>query len=190
MLHKSSLSRISLGRMLLLAFLVIAGLPTATGILGWVELQKVARNQTKAINETIPAISEVRGFTEESSRIVAVAPELAAVTTEGARRERAAYLYAQVDALSERVSRYERTGNVAPLVGEGGTRRLVAGELLGRRRRADQDRAEAVLADAPGEAEEGEHEDRRQHHQLEVEDQHAGACRERQLQHQLAGLLA
>src|SRR3990167_1756560 len=109
MLHKSSLSRISLGRMLLLAFLVIAGLPTATGILGWVELQKVARNQTKAINETIPAISEVRGFTEESSRIVAVAPELAAVTTEGARRERAAYLYAQVDALSERVSRYERT---------------------------------------------------------------------------------
>jgi two-component system sensor histidine kinase TorS len=114
MLHKSSLSRISLGRMLLLAFLVIAGLPTATGILGWVELQKVARNQTKAINETIPAISEVRGFTEESSRIVAVAPELAAVTTEDARRERAAYLYAQVDALSERVSRYQSTGNVAP----------------------------------------------------------------------------
>ncbi len=114
MQHKSSLSRISLGRMLLLAFLVIAGLPTATGILGWVELQKVAQNQTKAINETIPAISEVRGFTEESSRIVAVAPELAAVTTEGARRERATYLYAQVDALAKRVSRYESTGNVAP----------------------------------------------------------------------------
>lgn len=113
MQHKSSLSRISLGRMLLLAFLVIAGLPAVTGILGWAELQKVARNQTKAINETIPAISEVRGFTEESSRIVAVAPELAAVTTDGARRERATYLFAQVDALSERVSRYERTGNVA-----------------------------------------------------------------------------
>ena len=114
MLHKSSLSRISLGRMLLLAFLVIAGLPAVTGLLGWIELQKVAANQTKAINETIPAISEVRGFTEESSRIVAVAPELAAVTTEAARRERAAYLFAQVDALTARVSRYESTGNAAP----------------------------------------------------------------------------
>lgn len=110
--HKSSLSRISLGRMLLLAFLVIAGLPSATGVLGWIELQKVARNQTKAINETIPAISEVRGFTEESSRIVAVAPELAAVTTEAARRERATYLFAQVDALSDRVGEYEQTSNV------------------------------------------------------------------------------
>jgi two-component system sensor histidine kinase TorS len=100
--------------MLLLAFLVIAGLPAVTGVLGWVELQKVARNQTKAISETIPAISEVRGFTEESSRIVAVAPELAAVTTEAARRERAAFLFAQVNALSDRLIRYEDTGNVAP----------------------------------------------------------------------------
>ena len=114
MLQKSSLSRISLGRMLLLAFLVIAGLPAMTGVLGWVELQKVARNQSKVTNETIPAISEVRGFTEESSRIVAVAPELAAVTIEAARRERAAFLFAQVNALSNRVSRYESTGNVAP----------------------------------------------------------------------------
>ena len=111
---KSSPSRVSLGRMLLMAFLVIAGLPTVTGILGWIELQKVARNQTNVIKETIPAISEVRGFTEESSRIVAVAPELAAVTTEGARRERAAYLFAQVDALTGRVARYESTGNSAP----------------------------------------------------------------------------
>lgn len=114
MSHKSSLSRISLGRMLLLAFLVIAGLPAIMGILGWVELQKVGRNQTKVTTETIPAISEVRGFTEESSRIVAVAPELAAVTIEAARRERAAFLFAQVNALSSRVARYESTGNIAP----------------------------------------------------------------------------
>ena len=100
--------------MLLLAFLVIAGLPAITGIFGWVELQKVARNQTKVTTETIPAITEVRGFTEESSRIVAVAPELAAVTIEAARRERAAFLFAQVNALSNRVRRYESTGNVAP----------------------------------------------------------------------------
>ncbi|MBT9245941.1 response regulator (plasmid) [Gemmobacter fulvus] len=114
MLHESSLSRTSLGRMLLMAFLVIAGLPTLTGLLGWIELQKVARNQSNVIQSAIPAISEVRGFTEESSRVVAVAPELAAVTTESARRERAAYLFAQVDALTGRVARYEGTGNVAP----------------------------------------------------------------------------
>ena len=88
-----------------MAFVVIAGLPTVTGVMGWFELQKVARNQATVVTEAIPAISEVRGFTEESSRIVAVAPELAAVTTEAARRERAAYLFAQVDALTARVAR-------------------------------------------------------------------------------------
>lgn len=112
--RKSSLSRASLGRMLLMAFLVIAGLPAATGVLGWFELQEVARNQTTVVTRAIPAISEVRGFTEESSRIVAVAPELAAVTTEAARRERSSYLFAQVDALTRRVVRHAETDNPAP----------------------------------------------------------------------------
>ena len=112
--HKSSLPRASLGRMLLTAFLVIAGLPAVTGMLGWFELQKVARNQTTVVIDAIPAISEVRGFIEESSRIVAVAPELAAVTTDAARRERAEYLFAQVDALTSRVARSADTGNRAP----------------------------------------------------------------------------
>ena len=111
---KSSLSRASLGRMLFVAFLVIAGLPAVTGILGWFELQNVARNQATVVTEAIPAIAEVRGFTEESSRIVAVAPELAAVTTEDARRGRAAYLFTQVDALTRRVQRYQATGNSVP----------------------------------------------------------------------------
>jgi two-component system, OmpR family, sensor histidine kinase TorS len=113
MLHKSSLSRASLGRMLLMTFVVTAGLPAITGFLGWFELQKVARNQAKVVNESIPAISQVRGFAEESSRIVAVAPELAAVTDKAARRERADYLFAQVDALRRRVARYEDADNPA-----------------------------------------------------------------------------
>lgn len=112
--RKSSISRTSIGQMLLMAFLAIAGLPTITGILGWFELREVARNQAMVVTNAIPAISEVRGFAQESSRIVAVAPELAAVTTETARRERAAYLFAQVDALTDRVARYETTGNLAP----------------------------------------------------------------------------
>lgn len=112
--RKSSLSRASLGRMLLMAFLVIAGLPALTGVLGWFELQTVARNQATVVTEAIPAISEVRGFTQESSRIVAVAPELAAVTSDAARRERAAFLNAQVDALAARLERYEAIGNLAP----------------------------------------------------------------------------
>ena len=99
MFGKSRMGRSSVGRMLLMAFLVIAGLPAATGLLGWVELQKVARNQSNVIHETIPAIAEVRGFTEAISRVVSVAPELAAVTSEAGRQERTAYLLAQVDAL-------------------------------------------------------------------------------------------
>ena len=47
------------------AVLLIAGLPAATGILGWFELQDVARNQTRVLTEAIPAISEVRGVAEE-----------------------------------------------------------------------------------------------------------------------------
>ena len=97
-----------------MAFLVIAGLPTLTGLLGGIELQKVARNQGNLVRDTIPSIAEVRGFTEEISRIVVVAPELAAVTTEAARRQRAVYLFAQSDALRQRVARYEARGDVAP----------------------------------------------------------------------------
>ncbi|EYD78119.1 Signal transduction histidine kinase [Rubellimicrobium mesophilum DSM 19309] len=108
------LSKSSLGGRLLAAFLVIAGSPAAMGVLGWVELRDVAQNQERAVTETIPAISEVRGVTEETSRLVAVAPELAAVTTEPSRAERAAFLFRQVDALRDRLARYEGADSDAP----------------------------------------------------------------------------
>ncbi len=95
----------SLGRRLLLAIALIAGFPAATGILGWFELQDVARNQSRVVTEAIPAISEVRGVAEETSRVVAVAPELASVTDDGQRTERSAYLFAQADALRDRLAR-------------------------------------------------------------------------------------
>ncbi|MBC2834559.1 response regulator [Gemmobacter straminiformis] len=110
--HKSSL-----GGRLMLAILVIAGFPAATGILGWFELQDVARNQSRVVTEAIPAISQVRGVAEETSRVVAVAPELAAVTDEDQRVERAAYLFRQVDALHDRLASTPRSAapaNAAP----------------------------------------------------------------------------
>jgi len=100
----------SLGGRFLLAFEIIAGLQALAALLGWLQLQDVASNQSKVINETIPAISDVRGFAEENSRVVAVAPELAAVTTEAARQERAACLLAQVNALRARMARYAVSG--------------------------------------------------------------------------------
>lgn len=100
----------SLGARLLVAFLLVAGFPALTAFFGWFELRDVARTQSETFDNTIPGLSEVRGFAEESSRIVAVSPELAAVTVEGDRRDRAAFLYRQVGALSERLSRYEKTG--------------------------------------------------------------------------------
>ena len=103
----------SLGGRLLLAIALIAGFPAATGILGWFELQDVARTQSRVVNEAIPAISEVRGVVEETGRVVAMAPELAAVTNEAQRRERSAFLYSQADALRDRLSRHRGVQDVA-----------------------------------------------------------------------------
>jgi two-component system sensor histidine kinase TorS len=95
----------SLGGRLMLAIALIAGFPAATGVLGWIELQDVGRNQSRVVTEAIPAISEVRGVAEGTSRVVATAPELAAVTDEAQRAERAAYLFGQTAALRERLLR-------------------------------------------------------------------------------------
>ena len=96
----------SLGGKLLLAIAVIAGFPATTAVLGWFELQDVARTQSRMVTEAIPAISDVRAVAEGTSRVVAVAPELAAVSTEAERAERSEYLMAQVDALRSRLVRY------------------------------------------------------------------------------------
>ncbi len=97
----------SLGGRLLLAIGLIVGFPAATGVLGWFELKDVAANQSRVVTEAIPAISEVRGVAEETSRVVAVAPELAAVTDEAQRAERAAFLFDQANALRARLLRQE-----------------------------------------------------------------------------------
>ncbi len=97
----------SLGGRLLIAIALIAGFPAATGVLGWFELKDVAANQSRMVTEAIPAISEVRGVAEETSRVVAVAPELAAVTNEGQRVERAAFLFDQAKALRARLLRQQ-----------------------------------------------------------------------------------
>lgn len=97
----------SLGGRLLLAIVLIAGFPAATGVLGWFELKGVAANQSRVVTEAIPAISEVRGVAEVTSRVVAVAPELAAVADEAHRAERAAFLFGQADALRARLQRQD-----------------------------------------------------------------------------------
>jgi two-component system sensor histidine kinase TorS len=97
----------SLWGRLLLAFLVIVAFPAGSGLLGWFQLRDAARNQTAVVTEAIPAIAEVRGVADETSRLVAVAPELASVSNEAARSERTAYLVAKVDALRERLRRHE-----------------------------------------------------------------------------------
>ena len=102
--------RFGLGSRLILAFLVIAGLPTLAGVLGVLEMRSLSRFQAQVINQTIPAISEVRGTAEESTRIVAMAPELAGVTSQSDRRERADFLFEQVRALEQRLLRLEDEG--------------------------------------------------------------------------------
>ncbi|MCT4610315.1 MAG: ATP-binding protein [Pelagimonas sp.] len=74
------------------------------------ELRTLARAQTQAINQTIPAISEVRGIAEESTRIVAMAPDLADVKGQRERQDSADFLLGQVGALEQRLSRLDREG--------------------------------------------------------------------------------
>lgn len=100
--------RFGLGSRLILAFLLIAGLPTVAGVLGIIEIRGLARFQSNLINQTIPAISEVQGIAEESTRIVATAPELSEVLTQDDRQARAASLIGQVDALEARLERLAR----------------------------------------------------------------------------------
>jgi two-component system sensor histidine kinase TorS len=118
----------SLGGRLLLAIALIVGFPAATGVLGWFELKDVAANQSRVVTEAIPAISEVRGVAEETSRVVAVAPELAAVTDEAQRAERAAFLFDQANALRARLLRQEGLPDDAlanALAAEAGLRRAL-----------------------------------------------------------------
>jgi len=104
------LGKLGLGGKLGLAFIVIAGLPTLAGILGLVELRVLARRQAEVISQTIPAIAEVRGMAEESTRIIAIAPELAAVTSQADRENRAQFLSDQVTALTLRLDALEQAG--------------------------------------------------------------------------------
>ncbi|WP_244940758.1 response regulator [Leisingera aquaemixtae] len=93
-----------------LAFIVIAGLPTLAGILGLVELRTLAHRQADVISQTIPAIAEVRGMAEESTRIIAIAPELAAVSSQAERENRARFLADQVEALTRRLDALAQAG--------------------------------------------------------------------------------
>lgn len=104
------IAKTGLGARLLAAFLLIAGFPALAAIFGWIELRDVARSQSELFNSTLPVLSDMRGFTEESARIIAVAPELAAVDNEEQRRDRAAYLDRQVVALTTRLERSEQQG--------------------------------------------------------------------------------
>ncbi|MEY8829315.1 response regulator [Sedimentitalea sp. XS_ASV28] len=94
---------------LLLAFVLIAGLPTLAGLLGLVELRSLAIRQSDVIGRTIPAIGDVRGITEESTGIVALAPQLAEMDDQADREALSQKLRSQVDALSRRMERLDAT---------------------------------------------------------------------------------
>ncbi|MFY0624623.1 MAG: response regulator [Pelagimonas sp.] len=100
--------RIGLGGKLGLAFLVIAGLPAIAGLLALTDLLVLSRRQSEVLKQTTPAIVTVRGMAEESTRIVAIAPELAEVSTQAAREQRAEFLETQVEALSQRLERLDQ----------------------------------------------------------------------------------
>src|SRR5690606_28578438 len=73
-------------------------------------------SQRAATETAIPKLAEVRGFSEASARIVALAPELAAVQTNHERNQRAAWLFQQADQLNAQLSPYLNSDTEAAAV--------------------------------------------------------------------------
>lgn len=127
---------------LLFAFVLIAGLPTLAGLMGLVELRSLAIRQSDVISQTIPDIGDMRGIAEESTSIVAIAPQLADIANQNEREDLSKDLLAQVDALSRRLGRLRETRGTG-IVGLQGTVARIGAAL----ERLDRLVAQRITAD-------------------------------------------
>lgn len=128
---------------LLFAFVLIAGLPTLAGLLGLVELRSLAIRQSDVISQTIPDIGDMRGIAEESTSIVAIAPQLADIANQKDREALSSDLLAQVESLSRRLGRLRETRGT-DIVGLQGTVARVGAALV----RLDRLVAQRITADS------------------------------------------
>ena len=83
------LAKLGIGGRLFLAFAGIMGLSLISGLVGWIELRKIAGTQTTITRSAMPAATEARGVAEASARLIASSPQLTGATTEARRRSEA-----------------------------------------------------------------------------------------------------
>ena len=92
-----------IGGRLFLAFAGITALSLISGLVGWVELRRVAETQALITRTAMPAATEAQGIAEVSARLIARAPLLTGATSEATRQREAAVLFAGADELRKRL---------------------------------------------------------------------------------------
>lgn len=86
---------------LFIAFLGIAGVSLATGLVGWLILRDVSDAQSTIVDRAMPALDEVREAAETSARLIARVPALTNATNQKRREIEEAALFAEAEAFRE-----------------------------------------------------------------------------------------
>ncbi len=103
--------RLGIGARLFLAFAAIAGLSSASALVGWLALRDVASSQAIVLTRAMPAAASAQAVAELSARLLAVGPLLNNARSEAERQQSIAQLNSEAGALTEAL---ERLRSVAP----------------------------------------------------------------------------
>lgn len=91
--------RLGIAGKLVLAFVGIAGVSLATGLVGWLILRDVSDAQSTIVDRAMPALDEVREVSETTARLVARVPALTDATTSQRRNIEARRIFADAETL-------------------------------------------------------------------------------------------
>lgn len=146
--------RLGIAGKLFVAFLGIAGVSLATGLVGWLILRDVSDAQSTIVDRAMPALDEMREAAETSARLIARVPALTNATDQNRRQVEEAALFAEAEAFRDLIARI-RTRDFDPGRVEGLSatadhllRNLARQSELVERRIDLVDRADEMTADA------------------------------------------
>ena len=98
-------NRLGIAGKLFIAFLGIAGVSLATGLVGWLILRDVSDAQSIIVDRAMPALDEVREAAETSARLIARVPALTNATDQERRQVEEKALFAEAEAFRDLIGR-------------------------------------------------------------------------------------
>lgn len=99
--------RLGIGARLFLAFVAIAGLSSASAVVGWLALRDVASSQAIVLTRAMPAAASAQAVAELSARLLAAAPLLTSARNEQERQESVALLAGEAAKLKQALARLQ-----------------------------------------------------------------------------------